>query len=195
MKRLLVLTAAFCLLSISAFAQKATDFSGEWTLNKDKSTMSDRMKNSVESMTMTVTQTDKDVKVATSTKRMAPPAGAPGAGGPPGGGGGGMGGGRGMGGGMGGDQTSTYTLDGKETSADVTGPNGNTSKMTTSGKWDGAKLSLNSSRSFSTPNGDFKSTTSETWEIQSDGSLKVKRTTESQRGTDSSELVFTKKGK
>ena len=208
MKRFIVVAAVFCLLAVSAFAQKATDFSGEWTLNKDKSTLSDRMK-TIESMTLTVAQTEKDIKVTSSVKRGAPPAGgpgggigagggAPGAGGPPpgGGGGGGMGGGRGMGGGMGmGDQSLSYTLDGKETSSDAAGPGGGNSTLKTSAKWDGAKLGLTNTRSFTTPDGERKSTTTEIWELQADGSLKVKRTSETQRGTDSNELVFTKKGK
>jgi hypothetical protein len=199
MKRFIVVAAVFCLLAVSAFAQKATDFSGEWTLNKDKSTLSDRMK-TIESMTLTVAQTDKDIKVTSSVKRGAPPAGGPGggigAGGPPPGGGMGGGGGRGMGGGMGmGDQSLTYTLDGKETSSDAAGPGGGNSTLKTSAKWDGAKLGLTNIRSFTTPDGERKSTTTEVWELQADGSLKVKRTSETQRGTDSNELVFTKKGK
>src|ERR1044072_2141098 len=98
MKRLVFLLAVFCLLSIGVFAQKTADFSGEWSLDKGKSTLSERMKN-VESMTLTVAQTDKDLKVTTSVKIGAPPRGPPAGGPPPGGGGGrGMnGGGMGMG--------------------------------------------------------------------------------------------------
>jgi hypothetical protein len=188
MKKLVFLLAVFCLLSIGAYAQaKATDFSGEWSLDKSKSTLSDRMKN-VESMTMTVSQTDKDLKVTSSVKRGAPPAGGPGAGGPPPGGGGPGGGGRGMGGG---DQTISYTLDGKETSTEVPGFGGGTSTVKSTAKIDGGKLNLSTSRS--TQMGDIKST--ETWEIQADGSLKVKRSTESPRGSESNDLVFTKKTK
>jgi hypothetical protein len=193
MKKLVFLLAAFCLLSLSAYAQKATDFSGEWSLDKSKSTLSDRMKN-LESMTMTVAQTDKELKVTSSAKRGAPPAGAP-AGPPPGSGGGG---GRGMGAGggmMGGDQTMTYSLDGKETSAEVPGPGGSTSTAKLSAKTDGAKLHLTSTRTFNTQMGEVTSTTKEIWEMQADGSLKVKRDTESPRGTDSNEMVFTKKTK
>jgi hypothetical protein len=199
MKRLVVLSAVFCLLSIAAFGQaKPADYSGEWSLDKAKSTLSDRMK-TIESMTMTVTQTDKDLKVATATKRGAPPAGAggpgggtgggaPGAGGPPPGGGG-PGGGGGRGGGGMGDQTLTYTLDGKETSTEVPGFGGGTSTLKSTAKIDGGKLNLTTARS--TQMGDIK--TSETWEIQSDGMLKIKRTTESPRGSETNDLVFTKK--
>jgi hypothetical protein len=198
MKKLILFSALLCLLSLSAFAQgKTTDFSGEWTLDKAKSTLPDRMKN-IESMTLTVTQTDKEIKVASATKRGAP-MGGPGAGGPPpqGGGGGGdrpMGGGGrgGMGGGMGGDQTLTYALDGKETSSEAAGPGGNPSTVKLIAKADGAKLNLTNSRAFTTQMGEMKITTKETWELQADGSLKVKRDTESMQGTQTAELVFTK---
>ncbi len=177
--------AVFCLAGVAVFAQKTTDFSGEWSLDKGKSTLSERMKN-VESMTMTVAQTDKDLKVTNSVKRAAPPAG----GGPPPGGGTGGGGGRGMGGGMG-DQTMTYMLDGKETSTEVPGPGGGTATLKSTAKIDGGKLNLSTARA--TQMGDIKST--ETWELQADGSLKVKRSTESPRGSESVEMIFTKKTK
>jgi hypothetical protein len=198
MKKLVFLLAAFCLLSMGAFAQtKMPDYSGEWSLDKSKSALSDRMKN-IESMTMTVTQTDKELKVATSAKRGAPPQGAPPSGGaPPAGGpppaGGGMGGGRGMGGGMG-DQTLTYSLDGKETSAEVQGGMG-TSTVKLTAKMDGGKLNLTNSRTINSQMGEAKITTKENWELQADGSLKVKRDTESPRGSESNELVFVKKTK
>lgn len=197
MKRFVVLSAVFCLLSIAAFGQaKTADYSGEWSLDKAKSTLPDRMKN-IESMTLTVAQTDKDIKVTTSSKRGAPPqgAGGPPAGGAPPAGGPGGGGGRGMGGGGGmGDQTLTYTLDGKETLTEMAGGMGN-STVKTSAKIDGGKLNLTNSRTFNSQMGEMKVTTKETWELQSDGSLKVKRDTETPQGTQSAEMVFTKKTK
>ena len=93
-----------------------------------------------------------------------------------------------MGGGMG-DQTLTYSLDGKETSTEVPGFGGGTATLKSTAKWDGGKLNLATSRT--TQMGDIKTT--ETWELQVDGSLKVKRSMESPRGSDSSDLVFTKK--
>jgi hypothetical protein len=189
MKQLVFLLAIFCLLTIGAFAQvKTTDYSGEWSLDKGKSTLSDRMKN-IESMTMIVAQTDKELTVTSSVKRAAPPAGAP-AGPPPGSG---QGGGRGTGGGMGmmGDRTMTYSLDGKETSTEAPGPGGSTATTKSTAKIDGGKLNLSTSRS--SQRGESKST--EIWEIQADGSLKIKRTTDSPFGSESNELVFTKKTK
>ncbi len=201
MKKLVFLLAAFCLLSIGAFAQtKTPDYSGEWSLDKAKSTLTGRTAN-LESMTMTVTQSDKELKVTTSAKRSAstqstggaPPAdGTPSAGGPPAG----SGGGRGSGGGMGmGDQTIAYSLDGKETSAEVQGGMGGTSTIKMTAKMDGGKLNLTNTRTFNTQMGEMKMTTKETWELQTDGSLKVNRDTESPRGTESNVFVFTKKAK
>ena len=193
MKRLVFLLAIFCLLTIGAFAQaKTADYSGEWSLDKGKSTLAGRMQN-IESMTMTVAQTDKELKVTSSVKRGAPPAGAP-AGPPPGSG---QGGGRGTGGGMGmmGDQTMTYSLDGKETSAEVPGPGGSTGTAKSTAKIGTGKLELTSVRTFTTQMGEVKATTTETWEIQADGSLKIKRDTESPRGSESNVMVFTKKTK
>src|SRR5215204_7573455 len=105
MKKVLFFTAFVCLLAISAFAQdtkKAADFSGSWTLDVSKSKLDERAR--IESMTLTVAQTAKDIKVDSKTTRTPRPDGAAG--------GSGMGGGRG---GFGGDSSMTYTLDGKAT--------------------------------------------------------------------------------
>ena len=192
MKKTIFLAAFVCLMAISAFAQdKKTDFSGSWTLDVSKSKLDERAR--IESMTMTVTQTGKDIKVETATKRLPPPEGA----GNGQGGGGGMGnGGGGMrrGGGFGGDSTTVYTLDGKETSIESDGPMGKVPvKLKADLEKDG-KLKLSSSRTFNTPNGEISATTKEVWTLSEDGkTLTVKRDSESPRGTSSSEMVFTKK--
>ena len=105
--------AMFAAFSIAGFARaKPEDFSGTWSLDIPKSQLDVRMR--IEALTMTVAQTDKELKVTTETKRAAPPADAPaGAGGP--------GGGRGMGRGMG-DGTVAYSLDGKESIVEIDGP-------------------------------------------------------------------------
>ena len=186
MKKTIFLAAFVCLLAISAFAQdKKADFSGSWTLDVSKSKLDERAR--IESMTMTVTQTDKDIKVETATKRLPPPEGMSNG---QGGGGGGMR----RGGGMGGDGTTVYTLDGKETSIEVESQMG---KMPVKLKADlekDGKLKLSSSRTFNTPNGEMTATTKEAWMLSEDGkTLTVKRDSESPRGTNSSEMVFTKK--
>lgn len=168
--------AAFCmLLSAAAIsAQDKTNYAGTWTLDVSKSKLSER--SPIESMTMTVAQTDTDVSVETKTVRGARPEG-----------GGGMGRGGGMGGGMmgGGDGTMTYTLDGKESSAGE-------AKIKAKFEKDG-KMKLIQTRSFDTPMGAMSIKTVETWSLLDEGkTLKVNRDTETPRGTQSTELVFTK---
>lgn len=189
MKRTVFLAAIACLLfaAASAFAQSKTDFSGTWTLDVSKSKV-----NNIESGSMTVTQTDKDINYKTDFKRAPRPDGA-------GGGGNGQGGGQGMGsgmrggGGMGGNGM-TFMLDGKETSMDIPGPQGMTIPMKMQSSWDGNKLKLTTKRTFNTPDGnEVTATTKETWELVDGGkALKVSRESESPRGNQSSEFYYTK---
>ncbi|MEP6947247.1 MAG: hypothetical protein ABJA02_15110 [Acidobacteriota bacterium] len=176
MKRNLVLAAIFSLflLAISASAQ-TPDFSGTWSLDVSKSKLGDR--NMIAEQTLTVVQTAKDITVTPATKRAAPPEGA-------GGGRGGMGGG---------DTKSTFTLDGKGKDVTTDGPRG-PSTATLTGKSDGGKLTLTTSRSFDGPNGPMTMSSKETWELGSDGktlTITTERTTP--RGSDSNTRVFTKK--
>lgn len=191
MKKNFVLIAAVVMLAMAftASAQKApADFSGTWSLDLAKSKLSDREKATIESQTWTVTQGASDIKIEPSTKRMAPPAGGPPAGGPPPGGGGG---GRGGFGGGGGDVPMTFAL-GKKTTVDQQFGQ-NTIPVEMGAKWDGAKLVLTTSRTFSGPQGEITSTTKETWELGADGkSLTVKRESNTPRGSESSTKVFTK---
>lgn len=166
-------------MAISA-QEKATDFSGNWELDKAKSKLDERTR--IESMTINVTQTDKELKIATTTKRGAPPEGANR-------GGGGRQGGGGFGGG---DGTQTYSLDGKETKAQVGGGQF-AGEATLKAKWEKSKLKLTSSRNFETPNGAISISTKEVWLLSEDGkTLTIKRDMETPRGTNSSEMVFTK---
>jgi hypothetical protein len=176
MKKTLFLTAALCLFSMAAFAQKAS-FSGTWTLDVSKSKLGNGP--AIESQTLTVTQTDKDIKVEQVTKRAAPTAGAP-----AGGGGGRMGGGM-----MGGDGTNTYTLDGKEVKSEITTQMGSMAVVTTA-KLDGGKFVL--TRTVNTPNG--ARTSSESWELGADGKTLTITATRPNRdgGTDTTTKVFTK---
>jgi len=208
MKKLLLLLCAVGLLSLSALAQNSPSYAGTWKLDKDKSKMDQRMM--VDSMTWTVSQTGKDLKIVSEVKRLeapmmpapagGPPAVAPPAGGQPMGSGGGRGmgggGGRGMGRGgfgMGGDGTLVYTLDGKEVVGEVDGPMG---KMPITYKGvvgaDGS-IVLTSARSFNGPNGEIKLTTKETWKMSADGKvLTVERENSTPRGAQTSTLVFNK---
>lgn len=198
MKRISLLMWFFTLLlattAISA-QNKATSFAGTWELDAAKSKLPERQR--VESMTLNVSQNDKELKVETNSKRAARPEMDRAMGDGSGGGmrqGGGMGrGGGGMGGGNG---IATYSLDGKETTVAVEMPAGMPassvayqSKMEKDGK-----MQLVSNRSIETPNGAMSIKTTETWELVDGGNgLKVTRDTESARGTQSSEMYFTRK--
>lgn len=183
MKKTFFLTAFICLLAVSAFAQdKKPDFSGTWELDVAKSKLDERMR--VESMTMTVAQTEKELTVTTKIKRAPRPEG----GAPMGGGGMGRGGGMG-----GGDMTATYSLDGKETTAPA--PGGQFGGMATmKAEFDGANLKLTSNRSFETPMGTANIKNEETWSLSADGkTLTVNREQSTPRGNFSSEMIFAKK--
>ncbi len=183
MRKIFFLAALLCLSVVAGTGQdKPTDFSGTWTLDTAKSKLDERMR--VESMTMTVAQTDKELKVTTETKRQAPPADAP-QGGP-----GGRGAGRGFGAG---DSTTTYSLDGKETTAEIDGPNG---KMPVKFKaaMETGKATLSSTRSFTGQMGEVTMTTKESWSMSADGkTLTVVREQSTPRGATSSTMVFAKK--
>ena len=188
MKKLYFLAAAVFLFSVSAVAQEKAgatkDFSGVWTLDVSKSKLGERSR--IESMTLTVAQVGKDLKVTTETKRQAPPADAPA--------GGGGGGGRGMGRGFGGgDGTNTYSLDGKETTTQRETQMGSIPVKHTA-ILDQGRVRISSSSTFTTPNGDVTTTTKETWSMSDDGkTLTVERESTSPRGTNASTMVFTKK--
>ncbi len=187
MKRSIVFAAFLSLfvLATMASAQKApTDFGGKWNLDLAKSKLTDREKQTIESQTITVTQTAADIKIETDTKRMAPPAGAT----PPGGGGGG-GGRPGGGGGAAGPQT--YPLGKEATSDQQMGQN--TVPVTMGGKWDGSKLVLTRSSTFMGPNGEVKSVTKQTFELGADGkTLTVNSENTGMQGTTTSTKVYSK---
>lgn len=179
-----LITAAlivFGLVSSVCAQDKVTNFGGTWNLDVAKSKLGDR--NMIESQTMTVTQTDKDIKIETKTARKAPPEGAPG-----------MGGGR-PGGGMmgGGDMPTTYALDGKETKTEAQDPMG-AMPVTLKAKFDAGKLQLTRSSTFNGPMGEVTMTTKETWELSTDGNtltVNTERTT--MRGNETTTKVFAKK--
>ena len=195
MKKISMLTALFCLMlaASAVFAQdkmtgqmKTANFAGNWELDKAKSKLPENSR--VESIALNVTQTDKELKVETTTKRGAPTeVKRPDTGGAMMGGGmrsGGMG--RGM---MDGTQSVTYSLEGKETKLETQGIPGATATLRASMEKDG-KLKLSTSRQM----GEMAMTNQETWELLDGGkTLKVTRNTESPRGSQTSEMYFTKK--
>ncbi len=199
MKKTTVLTALFCLMlaASAVFAQdkmaaqmKTTNFAGNWELDKAKSKLPENMR--VESMSLNVAQTDKELKVESTTKRVAPTEAKR-----EGGGAAMMGGGMGRGGmgraTMDGAQTLSYSLDGKDTKVETPGIPGADAILKAKMEKDG-KLKLSTSRTFNGPQGEVTMTTKETWEIMDGGkALKVTRERESPRGTETSEMYFTKK--
>ena len=205
MKKLSLLAALFCLfLAGAAFAQKdkagAANFAGTWELDVAKSKLPERMR--VESGTLMVMQTEKELTVATDFKRAPRSENPPPA--PPMGDGGGMrpegnrgmreGGGRGMMGG--GNGVLTYSLDGSEKIIESDPPAGaptGTLKLKAETGKDG-KLKLVSNRSFETQMGAMTVKTVDVWELIDGGkTLKISRETETPRGSQSSEMYFTKK--
>lgn len=185
---------AFGLTSALVFAlaahAAAPNFAGTWTLDKSKSQgLSPRIENA-ESVSWVVTQTDKEITVEEKIVGGGGPGGAPGAGGPPPGGGGpgGGGGGRGM---MGAPGPRSYNLDGTETTGDM-GRGKFARKATLSS--DGKTLELVSKMTFTTPDGNEVTTTSnDKLSLSADGKvLTVVRHSESPRGAQDSTMVFNK---
>ena len=182
MKKLIILTAIFCVCFQTIAVLAATpDYSGEWTLDVSKSKLPDAAK--VESMTLKVSQTAKELRVETTAKRNADA------------GRGGIGsGGMRRGGNSDGVQTVIYNLDGKPAAADIgsgimAGSETRTAKVTADGK-----LSLTTTRSFKSEIGGSTTKSNETWELLDGGkTLKIIRYVETSGGGINSETYFTKK--
>lgn len=176
MKRNILMTAVMLLaFAASAAAQKPSDFSGTWSLDTSKATGADA---SIESQTLTVTQTATELKYERNTTRKAGADSGRG--------------GRGMMGG--GNTTAAFSLDGKETKAEIEGPMG---KMPVTYKAsvdaDGS-VKLVSTRTFNGPQGEMSFTVTESWKLSADGkTLTVERESVSPRGTNSSTSVYLKK--
>ena len=180
MRKLLFMAIAVCALAAASFAQ-TVNYSGTWKLDIEKSTFPGPSR--LESMTLTVAQTGKDIKVDTATKRAAPPADAPGGGGA----------GRGSRGGFGGDGSVSYTLDGNETKVEVDSPRGKVPVTYKGSAETDGSLKLSTSRTVNGPQGEVTMTTKETWKLSADGkTLTVDRESTSPRGNQTSKLVFTK---
>ncbi len=176
MKKLSFLPACIFVLSLSVFAQTKANFSGTWELDKADSKLDERQAKSIESQTLTVTQTDKEFTVEVKTKRMSS-AEIPG-------GRGGMSGGR--------DGTTTYSLDGKETAMQQESPMGQMT-VTLKAKFDKTSLKLSRNSTFESPTGEVTIGSKETYTLSADGNtLTVKRESETPRGNTSSESVYKK---
>ncbi|HEU4713776.1 MAG TPA: hypothetical protein VFS76_19570 [Pyrinomonadaceae bacterium] len=199
------LLCALSLISALVFAlavQAAapTSFAGTWSLDKSKSQgLSPRFQN-VESVSWTITQTDKTITIDEKIAGGGPPGGGPGgpggaaAGGPPpagapgGQGGPGGGPGRGMGGGMGGPRV--FNLDGSETSGE-TGRGKFVRKATWSS--DGKTLDLATKTTVQGPEGEMTFNSNDKLAVSEDGkTLTVTRHSEGPRGNSDSTWVMNK---
>lgn len=174
MKKLILVTAIFCLYFQAIVVSAATpDYSGAWALDVGKSTLPETVK--IESMTLKVSQTAKELKVETEAKRTADA----------------------MRGGVrrSGDvwQTAIYNLDGTETKLETGSGMAAGSEMRKAKVMPDGKLSLTFDRSFKTEMGEMTVKTNETWELLDSGkTLKIIRYTESARGGTTWEMYFTK---
>jgi hypothetical protein len=183
-----------CVLAVWAASLPAANFAGTWTLDKAKSQGLDQRMQNAESVQWVITQDDKKISIEPKVTGGQPPAGAPPAGGPPAGAppaggppGGGGGGGRGPGG------PRSFTLDGKEVTAEAGGQMGGTN--TTKATWsaDGKTLELVSVRTGTRDGTEFKFTSTEKLTLSDDGKvLTVQRHSESPRGAQDATLVFNK---
>jgi hypothetical protein len=198
MKKLLLMMCAFGLFAFSAIAQGPANYAGTWKLDKANSKLDQRMM--VDSMTWTVSQAGKELKIVSEVKRAEPtierPAGGPPPVAAPPEGAAPMRGGRGMGrGGFGGGGggTTVYSLDGKETIGEAEGPMGKMPVTYKAAFGSDGTLVLTNSRSFNGPMGEITLTTKETWKLSPDGkTLTVERENTSPRGAQTSTLVFAK---
>jgi len=183
------------IFTLAVHAAAPANFAGTWNLDKSKSQGLNPRLQGADSVTWTISQTDKTITI--EEKVAGGQMGGPGAGAPPAGGapagappGGGQGGGRGgmMGGGMGGPRI--FNLDGSETSADM-GRGKVARKATVAG--DGS-VELVSKTTFQGQDGnEIVSTTTEKLALSGDGkTLTVTRHSESPRGPQDSTYVFNK---
>jgi hypothetical protein len=167
------------LLAVSASAQKATNFAGTWTLDIANSRISDREKAAIEFQSLTVVQSEKDVNVTTTTKRIAPPGAEKGAG-------------PSSAASMPSTISSAFTFDGKETVVSSSGPDGKAMPVKTSSKWEGSKLILTTTRTHGSPEGEITTVQKDTWDLAPDGKLIIRRDNISPQGTSTTARVYTK---
>jgi len=176
MKKTFILLAMFCLCfqTVAVFAA-TPDFSGEWELDVSKSKLPDTM--AIESMTLKVSQNDKELKVESVAKTKPNQTR-----------------GGGMGRGNGGMQTAVYSLEGKEMVADINGGMRMGSETLKASVTTDGKLNLNVVRNFKSEMGEMTMKTNEIWELLDAGkTLKVIRYTETPRGATNAEMYFTNK--
>ena len=190
---LITIISLFLAVAAISAQEKTTNFSGTWELDSGKSKLGERTR--VESVTMVVSQTGKDLKVEKTTKRALRnesgiKGGTPNAGGMP------EGMGRPVSGSFtGGDmkQSLSYSLEGKETKDEIPGIPGASSTL--KARWEkGGKLTLSTIRKAGMPPSETTITENETWSLSADGKvLTIVLEQDAQRGRPATEMVFVKK--
>jgi len=172
MKKKIILATVISLFLAAAINAQTTDYTGVWELDAGKSKLPATMK--IESMTLKVTQTEKELSVESTTKMAQ--------------------GDRAAGGGRRGNKTVVYNLEGKE-SVNETGSGMMANKeMRRASFTNDGKLNLNHTRSFKGETSDVNLKTNEIWELLDAGkTLKVTRYTETPRGAVNAEMYFTGK--
>jgi hypothetical protein len=172
------LMTAFGLAVLAASAAAPANFAGTWSLDKAKSQGLSQRLQGADSVTWTIAQDDKTISTDQKVTGGQPPAG----GGP-----GGGGGGRAPAG------PTAYNLDGKETTSDITGGQ-ITGKLTLKATWAGNALELSRKTTFTTPDGERVSSTTQKLSLSSDGKLltAIVHSEGGRGGPTDSTLVFNK---
>ena len=163
---------AAMMFGLAANAAAPPNFAGTWTLDKSKSQNLGRLQN-VESVSWIITQDGKQLTIEQKITGGDMAAG---------------GGGGGRGPGMGGPRS--YNLDGSETNVEM-----GQGKATRKAEWskDGSILELTTKSTFTTPDGERTSTSTDKLQLSGDGKvLTVNQHRETPRGPQDATLVFNK---
>ncbi len=154
MKHFLISLTAVLVLGVSASAQ-GPDFSGKWVLDLSQSNLDARSR--IESMTVTIEHKDQSFVRNTERKDAPAPEGRPGMGG--------RGGAFAVGAGR-----EEYTLDGKGKKSSMESPLGLIPVVTVAKRGKDGSVTIETSRSFSSPMGEVTVTIVEKMSLSADGS-------------------------
>ncbi|RMG08185.1 MAG: hypothetical protein D6735_01970 [Acidobacteria bacterium] len=182
MRKFTSISVIVLLCVVASIAQNKVNFSGDWELSLERSKFDFRSR--IESMTMKVTQNDKELRVETQTKYKPPTEARSDMG-------------QGMRRGnflMSSDMPLVYSLDGKERTINQETPMGTFPVSLKAKLEENGTLKLTRVRVLSTPMGEISMTSKEIWKLGEDGkTLTIKQEIETPRGVMTSEMFFIKK--